>query len=188
MSCPARYQRAACGRRRCVEGRAGAAAPAARALQPGLIDQHAEVRLERVYGGRCPLVGEKERRRVGRCRAGSGRAAWRSRVERLDRGVVQQHLALLALLPALTSMHAVVEIDISAVERERLADPQAGRGQQPDHGLERRRRAAPAPDRGRRPSARRSPGRVRCMARRAAGVAWSRSSDGISLAGSIVAR
>ena len=48
---------------------------------------------------------------------------------------VQRHLALLAVLGGADVQHAVVEVDIVAVERQGLAGPQAGCRQQTDQRL-----------------------------------------------------
>lgn len=54
--------------------------------------------------------------------------------KRADRGGVERDLALLLLLARADVHHAVAEIDVVAVERERLSGTHSGDGQQPDHG------------------------------------------------------
>ena len=57
--------------------------------------------------------------------------------ERVDRARMQRHLAPLLVL-AMDAQHAILEIDVLALEAERLAEPQPGDSQQPDQRAVRR--------------------------------------------------
>ncbi len=55
--------------------------------------------------------------------------------ERLEGAVVQRYVSRLVELRFADQRHAVGRVDIAAVELDRLADPQAGRGEQSDERL-----------------------------------------------------
>jgi len=68
--------------------------------------------------------------------------------QRLNRGWVQRQLPRLAELSFADRQHACVEVDVVAVQAERLGDPHAGNREQPDHRPVQH-RSALGPQRGR---------------------------------------
>jgi hypothetical protein len=89
---------------------------------------------EVVVDAGAPARDEHADRVAGRAQLG---AAIQIAVQRGERALVDENLARLAVLAGPDAQQPVGRVDVGAVQRERLADPQPGAGQQPDQRLDR---------------------------------------------------
>ena len=105
----------------------------AASFQSDLADQLDERRVE-FRAAHPPSPRRQEERRRGRCREASLTQAGIG-AKRTDRARVQRHLPLFVVLSGAHVHHAVVQVDIFAVESERLGGATASDGQQPDQRL-----------------------------------------------------
>ena len=96
----------------------------AAALEADLTDQLHEGPVQLPARHPSPAGADEERRRCGRGEPSVAQP--RIVAQRPDRGPMQRYLALLLLLAGADVQRPVPQVDVLAVERERLPGPQAG--------------------------------------------------------------